>query len=513
MVKKPLIVLALLLLPNMAAGATFVVNSTLDAVDAEPGDGVCSTAGGVCALRAAVQEANALAGNHVITLGALANNGGSSQTVLLSSGSPAIDAGDDAACTAAPVSGADQRGIPRPSGEHCDIGAVEAAGARGTTDFDSDGKTDLALYRPSAGYWYIKQSGTNYTTYQSYQWGLSTDLPVSGDYDGDGKSDVAVYRPSTGYWYILQSSTNYTTFIAQQWGLSTDIPVQGDYDGDGKSDLGLYRPSAGYWYVLLSSANYTTYIARQWGLSTDIPVRGDYDGDGKSDLGLYRPSAGYWYVLLSSANYTTYIARQWGLSTDVPVPGDYDGDGKSDLALYRPSAGYWYVLQSGSSFMTYLTYQWGLSTDLPAPGDYDGDGKADLALYRPSAGYWYVLQSSTGYTTYLAQQWGLSTDIPVSSSPLRAPAGSGRAATTVSIVGINGSLSFSPNPAAAQSGGTVTWHNADGLTHRIVLDDLSYDSGNLPPGSDSPALAVGAAGATYHCSIHPTMVGTITSSP
>jgi plastocyanin len=77
----------------------------------------------------------------------------------------------------------------------------------------------------------------------------------------------------------------------------------------------------------------------------------------------------------------------------------------------------------------------------------------------------------------------------------------------------NGSLSFSPNPAAAKSGGTVTWHNNDGLTHRIVLDDLSFDSGNLPPGSSSAALLVGAVGATYHCSIHPTMVGTITASP
>ena len=46
-----------------------------------------------------------------------------------------------------------------------------------------------------------------------------------GDYDGDGKTDLSLYQPSTGYWYILQSSTNYTTSIAQQWGLSTDTPI------------------------------------------------------------------------------------------------------------------------------------------------------------------------------------------------------------------------------------------------------------------------------------------------
>ncbi len=54
--------------PRVAAGATYIVNSTIDAVDAVPGNGVCATAGGVCTLRAAVQEGNFHAGPHVITL-------------------------------------------------------------------------------------------------------------------------------------------------------------------------------------------------------------------------------------------------------------------------------------------------------------------------------------------------------------------------------------------------------------------------------------------------------------
>ena len=49
-----------------ARAATFTVSSTLDAVDANPGDGTCATATGACTLRAAVGEANAAPGPDVI---------------------------------------------------------------------------------------------------------------------------------------------------------------------------------------------------------------------------------------------------------------------------------------------------------------------------------------------------------------------------------------------------------------------------------------------------------------
>ncbi|MGB7877061.1 MAG: CSLREA domain-containing protein, partial [Anaerolineales bacterium] len=56
------------LIPAVAAG-NFTVNSTTDAVDDNPGDGVCETATpGVCTLRAAIQEANALSGADMIAL-------------------------------------------------------------------------------------------------------------------------------------------------------------------------------------------------------------------------------------------------------------------------------------------------------------------------------------------------------------------------------------------------------------------------------------------------------------
>ena len=57
-----LLMLARLMAPRAGASpsiVTFIVNSTADVTDAAPGNGSCDTGGGVCTLRAAIQEANA----------------------------------------------------------------------------------------------------------------------------------------------------------------------------------------------------------------------------------------------------------------------------------------------------------------------------------------------------------------------------------------------------------------------------------------------------------------------
>jgi hypothetical protein len=135
-------------------------------------------------------------------------------------------------------------------------------------DFDGDGVSDTAVYRPSTGNWFVLNSGSN--TFQSFQFGLNGDIPVNGDFDGDSRADLAIYRPSNGVWFFQRSSNG--TTLGAQFGTSTDKPVPGDYDKDGKTDIAIWRPSTGEWFILRSSDNFTSFFGFPFGQNGDIPI-------------------------------------------------------------------------------------------------------------------------------------------------------------------------------------------------------------------------------------------------
>lgn len=243
-------------------------------------------------------------------------------------------------------------------------------------DFDGDGKSDVSVFRPSDGNWYLLQSAAGFT---GVHFGAAADQLASADYDGDGKTDLAVFRGGT--WYLLRSQAG---FLAVNFGLAGDIPQPADFTGDGKAELAIFRPSDGGWYKLDLAGN--SFTAVGFGQNGDRPVVGDFDGDGKADPAVYR--GGAWYILGSTQG---FYGVTFGTATDKPVPADYDGDGKTDPAVFRD--GSWYLLTGTGGFSA---IQWGVAADLPAPADYDGDGKADVSVFRD--GNWYLLRTSAGYS-------------------------------------------------------------------------------------------------------------------
>lgn len=282
--------------------------------------------------------------------------------------------------------------------------AGPAIAKNAAADFDGDQKSDISVFRPETGVWYVLNSTNG--GFSAIGFGVATDILTPGDYDGDGKTDRAVFRPSNGTWHFLLKGFNYSV---RQFGIDGDIPAPADYNGDGKTDVAVFRPSTGVWYIANSDSQ-GTFTILHFGLTGDKPVKGDFDGDGRADIAVYRPSNGVWYVLRSSDG--GFSAAAFGIATDLPSQGDFDGDGKTDLAVYRD--GQWYLLQTTAGFSS---FPFGIAGDVPSTGDHDGDGRADVAVYRPSTGIWYLLQSQAGFA---AAQFGIATDRSVPNAYLPA---------------------------------------------------------------------------------------------
>jgi len=94
------------------------------------------------------------------------------------------------------------------------------------------------------------------------------------------------------------------------------------------------------------------------------------------------------------------------------------------------------------------------------------------------------------------------------STPTSPSGGGGTAAVTITITGQGGKLAFNPNPATVSPGQLVAFKNNDKVTHHVMLDDGTVQTPDIAPGATTAPVAMGTSGSkTYHCTIHPGMVG------
>lgn len=344
----------------------------------------------------------------IVAIGQSNQNGTTDVAIARFTSDGALDTsfdGDGRVVTDFSGSDSANEGVLTPDGKLLAIGYADSGGGAAVArynlrtfsvnaDFDGDDRTDISIFRPASGQWWLNRSTDGLVV---HTFGNSADRISPADFTGDGKSDVAIFRPSSGEWFVLRSED--FSFYSFPFGANGDVPVPGDYDGDGKADAAVFRPSNSTWYIANSSGG-TTITA--FGAAADKPVPADYDGDGRTDLAIYRPSLGQWWLSRTSAG---TIVATFGIATDKPVQGDYTGDGRADVAFFRPSSNEWFILRSEN--FSYYSSPFGAAGDLPAPGDYDGDGKFDVGVFRPSGTTWFLNRSTAGI---LIQTFGGGSD-------------------------------------------------------------------------------------------------------
>jgi hypothetical protein len=173
------------------------------------------------------------------------------------------------------------------------VGGVRYWKDASRSDFNGDGRDDIAFFRASAGNFAIASGGKTGLTEAGTQlngWGTPTWGGV-GDFDGDGDSDIAFFRASAGNFAIAYGGKTGLTEAGTQlngWGTPTWGGV-GDFDGDGDSDIAFFRASAGNFAIAYGGSSSLTEVGTQlsaWG--TPDWANGSYPDT--AGMGFSRPA-------------------------------------------------------------------------------------------------------------------------------------------------------------------------------------------------------------------------------
>ncbi len=280
---------------------------------------------------------------------ALADNGGSVETGALVAGSPAIDAGTNSGCPPT-----DARGVARPQGTSCDIGAYEyvppptqgyrlvasdgglfAYGAAGF--FGSMGGQHLnepivgvAATPDGKGYWEVASDGGIFSFGDAHFYGS-----MGGQHLNEPIVGIATTSDGKGYWEVASDGGIFSFGDAAFHGSAGSIPLNKPIVGIAASPDG-----KGYWEVASDGGIFAFGDAHFYG-----SMGGQHLNEPIVGIAAAPDGKGYWEVAsdggIFSFGSATYYGSQGGQHLNKPIVG---------IAATPDGKGYWEVGSDGGIF-------------------------------------------------------------------------------------------------------------------------------------------------------------------
>jgi GH25 family lysozyme M1 (1,4-beta-N-acetylmuramidase) len=283
----------------------------------------------------------------------------------------------------------------------------------GVGDYNSDGRSDLVARKLDGSLWFYAGTGTVNSSSEGYSravkigdfgWDAFDSVVGVSDFDGDGKTDLAARTPD-GSLYLYSGTGTGQTGTARKidygWQIFDQLVALQDFDGDGTNDLGGRRSDGTLW--LYSNAGRGALVnGRQigsgWQIYSDIVGTGDANGDRMADFVATDPKGAVFFYAGTAMKDQGYEAVRkigdygWEAFNALVAVQDFNGDGKGDLLARKPDGSLWFYPGNGTG--AYGTpkkigdYGWEAFDAFAGVGDFNGDGKNDLVARKPDGTLW-----------------------------------------------------------------------------------------------------------------------------
>ncbi|MBS1793564.1 MAG: VCBS repeat-containing protein [Acidobacteria bacterium] len=322
------------------------------------------------------------------------------------------------------------------------------------SDFDGDGKVDLATSNYNGNTVSVLRNngsgGTvSFESRREFGVGRLAASLASSDFDGDGRIDLAVTNSKTGGVSFLKNKSIAAGFIQFNarpefgigaFGKNPFSIAASDFDNDGKKDLLTANNSNSI--SILRNVGTNAGIVK-FSQNIDFPAAGgaspywgearDLDGDGKNDVVIANSNLSSISVFrntsagLGSINFAARIDFAVGGGPRFVTTGDFDNDGKFDVAVVNYSSNSVSILRNtGSgpgtiSLAAPIVLTVNSNPTFLAVTDLDGDGKADIVVANNSSTNISVFRNSSSAAGIIA--FDPKTDVTVNSNPYSVAAG------------------------------------------------------------------------------------------